>query len=118
MHNRPNDCASWVPHVEYEWYIEPAMEHYRCHKAYTPKTRAERISETVEFPPKTVHMPQMSSMDATYNATQDIIYAIHDPEYASTLVKLGHGHKESLKTLADIFRKSNPPAVPPVVPVR
>ena len=23
MHNRQNDCASWVPHGEYGWYIGP-----------------------------------------------------------------------------------------------
>ena len=57
-------------------------------------------------------------MDATYHAVQDIIYAIYNPAPASPLVKLGNGHKEALKTLAEIFRKSNPPAVPPRVPVR
>ena len=47
MHNRPNDCALWAPHVEGFWYIELAMEHYRFHKAYVPKTRSGRISDTV-----------------------------------------------------------------------
>ena len=60
----------------------------------------------------------MSSIYATYHAAQDLIYALPNPEPARPLIKLGHGHKESLKTLADIFRKANPPAVPPVVPVR
>ena len=63
-------------------------------------------------------MPQMSSIDATYHAAQYLIYALRNPAPARPLVKLGHGHKESLKTLADIFRKANPPAVPPRVPVR
>ena len=63
-------------------------------------------------------MTQMSSMDATYHASQDLIYALPNPEPAIPLVKLGHGHKESLNNLAGIFRKANPPAVPPRVPVR
>ena len=70
------------------------MEQYSCHKAYIPKTRVERISDTVEFPPKTFHMPQMSSMDATTHAAQDLIYALQNPAPAIALVKLGHGHKE------------------------
>ena len=57
-------------------------------------------------------------MDATYNSTQDIIYAINNPEPASRLVRLVNGHKEALKTLSEIFKKSNPPAVPLRVPVR
>ena len=94
------------------------MENYRCQKSYTPKTRSEQISDTVEFPPKKFHMPHMSSMDATYNATQYIICTIQNPSPASPLVKLGNGNREALKTLADIFRKANPLAVPPRVPVR
>ena len=63
-------------------------------------------------------MPQISSMDATYHAAQDLMYALQNPEPASPLVKSVNGHKEALKTLKEIFRKANPPAVPPRVPVR
>ena len=118
MHTIPNNHASWAPRGEYGWYIEPAMEHYRCHKAYITKTRAERISDTVYIFTKIFHMPHMSSMDATYHATQNLIYALNNPAPASPLVKLGHVHKEALKTLSHIFRKANPPAVPPRVPFR
>ena len=63
-------------------------------------------------------MPQMYSMDATYHTAQYLIYLLHNLVLAIPLLKLEHGHKEALKTLADIFRKVNPPAVPPRVPVR
>ena len=52
------------------------MEHYIYHTEYTPKKRAERISDTVEFYPKQFKMPNMSSKDATFHATQDLIYTI------------------------------------------
>ena len=54
-------------------------------------------------------MPQMSAMDSTYHATQDLIYALQNQAPVIPLVKLGHVHKEELKILADIFRKSTPP---------
>ena len=54
-------------------------------------------------------MPQMSSMDATYHATQYLIYALQNTAPASPLVKLGHGHKEALKTLADIYSEKQTP---------
>ena len=60
----------------------------------------------------------MSSTDATYHAAQDLIHVLHNPEPVRNLVKLGHGHKEAFNTLANIFRKANPPAVPLRVPVR
>ena len=63
-------------------------------------------------------MPQISSIDATYHHSQDLIYALQNPSSAIPLVKLGHGHKEALNTLAEIFRKTNPPAVPLRAPVR
>ena len=86
------------------------MEQYRRHKSYITKTRAERISDTVETytPPKN-NMPQMYSMDATYHSAQDIIHALQNPAPASPLVKLGHGHNKALKTLAEILIKANPP---------
>ena len=93
------------------------MEHYRFQKSYILKTRVERISDTVEFFSKTFHMPHLSSMDATYHSAQDIIYVLQILSPASPLVKLGRGHKESLKILANISRKANPPAVPPRVPI-
>ena len=38
--------------------------------------------------------------------------------HGSPIVKLGNEHKESLKTLAEIFRKAKPPTVPQRVSVR
>ena len=63
-------------------------------------------------------MPQMSSMDATYHSAKYLIYALHNPAPERLLVKIVNGHKETLRTLAEIFRKANPPAVPLRVPVR
>ena len=57
-------------------------------------------------------------MDATYHAAENIICALHNPEPVISLVKLDHGHREALKTLANIFKKANTPTVPPRVPVR
>ena len=63
-------------------------------------------------------MPQLSSVDATYHAAKYLIYALYNPELAYLLVKLGHGPKEALKTLTDIFRKAKTPELPSRVPVR
>ena len=60
----------------------------------------------------------MSSIDATFHAAQHLIYALQNPAPEIPLAKLGNGHKEALRTLAEIFRKSIPPAIPLRVPVR
>ena len=71
----------------------------------------------VESTSKQFHMPQLSSMDATYHAAQDIIYTLQNPAPTIPLIKLGHGHKEEFKTLAKVLRPANPAALPPGVPV-
>ena len=76
------------------------MEHYIQHKAYTPKTRAEIISDTVEPPPKQSNMPQMSSTDATIHYAQDLIYALQNLAPEIPIVKLVNAHKEAFRYLA------------------
>ena len=53
-----------------------------------------------------------------FHAAHDLIYVLPNQSPEIPLVKLVNGHKEELKTLSEIFRKSIPPAVPPRVPVR
>ena len=108
----------WKPHGEVRWYIRPAMEHYIFHTAYIPKTRAERISDTVEFFPKQFNIPKIFSMYATIHDALDLIHALHNPALTIPLVTLENSHKESLISPADIFGKSTSPVVPPGLPFR
>ena len=64
------------------------MENYRLNKAYNPKTILERISYTVEPPPKTINTPQMSSTDAIIHAAEDLIHALKNSVPATPLVTL------------------------------
>ena len=62
-----------------------------------PQDKSGKNIRHSRIPPQFLNMPQMSSMDATYHAAQDLINEIHHPEPTSTLLKLGDGHKEPLK---------------------
>ena len=63
-------------------------------------------------------MPQMSSTYAPFCAAQDLIYAMQNPTPEIPLFKLVNGHKKTLRNLAEMFRKANPPEVTLRVPVR
>ena len=76
IHNIPGDRAYWEPHCEPSQYIGSAMEHYRCHKTYIPKTRAERVLDTVEFFLPKYSMQNMSSTDADIHAAHDLTNAL------------------------------------------
>ena len=63
-------------------------------------------------------MPNMSSIDETFHATHDLIYTTKNPEPEISLVTPVNGYKESFRTLSEILRKANPPAVPTRMTVR
>ena len=94
------------------------MEHYRYHQTYIPNTREERISDTVVFFSKQFNIPKMSYIDTTFNAPQNLIYALYIPRPENPLYKIGNGHKEALRNLAEIFSKCIPPEIPLRVTIR
>jgi len=57
VHEKPKQRGSWDDHGIKGWYLEPAINHYRCYICYLPSTNGERISDTVEFFP---HLTPMS----------------------------------------------------------
>ena len=70
-----------------QWNITDAIIH-------TPPRQERKEYQTQKNFPRKINMPQMSSMDATYHVTKYLIYAIHNPSPAITLVELGNGHTE------------------------
>ena len=81
------------------------MEHYISNKAKNPKTRSERISDTVEISHKISSIPKMSSTDATIHAAQDLFDALQNQAPARPLATRVNAHKEALISLAYIFVK-------------
>ena len=60
VHEKPADRGSWAPHGLDGWYIGPAMESYRCFKTYIWSTKAERITDTLEWFPHHVTVPKQT----------------------------------------------------------
>jgi hypothetical protein len=48
----PDSRGSWGTHAIEGHYIGPALEHYRCYQVYIPSTRAECITDTLEWLPE------------------------------------------------------------------
>ena len=116
IQNRPKYKTSWERHGQVDWYFVQEMEHYRFHMAHITKTRVERISDTVESPPRKFNTPEISSTGATINSVQDLIHALQNPPSSRTLVTLVNSNKETLRSLYDIFIKRTSPSVPLRVP--
>ena len=82
-YDTPTARKTWSPHGMDGWYIGNAAEHYRCHKVYITKTRAERIARTVELFPYLYDMPSTSSADAAMEAARDLTAALQNPHPSS-----------------------------------
>ena len=50
-HDSPGHRETWNTKGTDAWYLGPALDHYRCHRLYVPRTRAEIIACTVDFYP-------------------------------------------------------------------
>jgi hypothetical protein len=74
---------SWDPHGVNGWHLGPAMEHHRCCLACINSIHAERISDTVEFFPRNLTVPFMSTADVAIQAATDPVQALQDPQPAS-----------------------------------
>jgi hypothetical protein len=79
LHKKPDHRGSWAHHGLNNWYVGPAMEHYRAHRVYCSTTGHERISDTVEFFPKHCKVPGLSSADAATITALDLTNALANP---------------------------------------
>jgi hypothetical protein len=112
IHEKPAVRASWAPHGVPGWYLGPATNHYRCYRVYVSATHAERISDTVEFLPVHVPMPQTSSADRATYAALDLIQALQHPAPAAPFLNFGDAQLAALHTLSHIFRSAIKTPVP------
>ena len=79
VHERPQERCTWADHGVTGFYIGPAMHHFRNYYSYIPTTRGVRVSNTVDFFPEHVDMPQTSSEDRLAQVTQDLIAVLNNP---------------------------------------
>jgi hypothetical protein len=107
-HETPNRRQTWAPHGKDGWYIGPALEHYRCYRVYTNRTRSERLVETVELPPTEVKVTFPSSKDLAAEAAKKLTYALTNPQPAGPFAQVRDGQLIALKKLTAIFEGALP----------
>ena len=118
IHEKPGQRASWDPHGAKGWYLGPAMEHYRCYRVYTNKTRAERYTDTVEFFPQHTQIPFRTPAEIAEHATNELIRVINNPTPSTPFAHVPDNQQQAIQRIADIFHKHlhpNTPTPPRVV---
>jgi hypothetical protein len=119
IHEKPQQRKTWDPHGTDGWYLGPAMEHYRCYRVFTNKTKAERITDTVEFFPQHTTVPQMNTDEIAIQAAEDLIAAINQPTARKPNSAIGDKQMEAIRQLSDLYQqhtlkqRTQLPRVPP-----
>lgn len=49
--------STWAPHGVPGYYLGPSMPHYRCYRVWSSDTQAARVTDTLSWHPRAVHMP-------------------------------------------------------------
>jgi hypothetical protein len=107
-HDTPNRRRTWAPHGQDGWYIDPALEHYRCYTVYIIKTRSERVVETVDFVATEVPLPSPSSRELATQAAKQLTHALLNLKRAGPFFQVGDEQMLALKRLAAIFEGALP----------
>jgi hypothetical protein len=105
IHEKPQQRKTWDPHGTEGWYLGPAMEHCRCHRVFTNKTKAERITDTVEFFPQHTTVPHMSTDDIAIQAAEDLIAAINQPITKKSICPIGNKQMEAIRQISDLYQQ-------------
>ena len=112
IHEKPNQRKSWAPHSVDGHYLGPALEHYRCFKVFSTHTNKQRVTDTVEFIPTKLRMPETTALEKAKQSVDDLIAVLKNPQPKSPFLEFGDQQKTALQTLADIFHhqlQSNQP---------
>jgi hypothetical protein len=105
IHEKPQQRKTWDPHGTKGWYLGPAMEHYRCHRVFTNKTKAERITDTVEFFPQYTTVPHMTTDKIAIQAAEDLIAAINQPITKMPISPIGDKQMKAIRQISDLYQQ-------------
>ena len=103
FYDPPATRKTWAPHSLDGFYLEPAMQHYRCYRCYIPATRSEWIARTVHFLPHDTPMPKLSSADRITEAARELSIALQNPHPASLIAPIPLQQIDALRKLSEIF---------------
>ena len=76
LYKKPSNRESWVYPGLKGWYIGPAPNHYRCLRVYVPEKHSEINTDTVNFIPKYIPIPECSINDHIRKTENDTTHLL------------------------------------------
>ena len=106
VHDKPGNITSWRNHGTSGWYIGPSLDHYICMQCYTPATNISRITDTLQYIPKTFAFPTTTTEDYLQQAIRDIIAITKDPRRHLIYCLMAMQQKNAINQIDHIFHRS------------
>ena len=128
VYETPDHRRTWDSRGTDGYYLGPALEHYRCHRAYVPSTRSERVVKSVEFFPHNCAVPISDPRTDATHAAHALAEALKGHQSNTPYQAPGDDQLKAIHQLSEIFttitaRKRMPieqptRAPPPRVPIQ
>ena len=114
VHEKPSKRKSWSPPGIDGWYVGPAWDHYRCHEVYIPKTRAFRISDTIDFFPVNVALTPKTKQQQIEHLFKKLVKIYEgDPEKLTQSIRPAFKQLEKVIQTPAVSRKDPDPISDP-----
>ncbi len=75
-HVKPDNCRSWDARSNAGFNLRTSMEHHCCYRIYITKTRATRVSDTVNFKHQYITNPTVSPESLVVAVAQQLTTAL------------------------------------------
>ena len=109
LHIKSHAKTSWDLNGAVGYYVGPALQYYRCITCYFPKTKNERVCDTIHFIPHVISIPQVSVSDHLRQATTDIVELLKKtPSTTYPALAAGDHVRNALHELATLLGRVTP----------
>ena len=106
IHKKSSQRSSWSYHATEGFYVGPSMHHYRCMRCYLPDTRTEIDSDTLQFIPTSVPVPETTTENDLQQAVSDILAILQNPPKALPFLQAGNITLDAIKAIAVLLKRA------------
>jgi len=82
------------------------MHHYRCMRCYLPDTRTEIDSDTIQFIPTSVPVPETTTENHLQQAVSDILAILQNPPKSQPFLQAGNITLDAIKAIAVLLKRA------------
>jgi hypothetical protein len=115
VHEKTDKRGTWAFHCVDGWYLNTSHEHYRTHNCHIKDSRAERLSDTVQFKHKQLTNPELTPQDKIMHALANCKAALMGALATKSDAELDELQRMIALTQKKLDTDNNPPISQPTI---